>query len=513
MQVVIPMSGRGERYRRAGYAEIKPLIPVDGRPMIEHVLGMFPGTHRTLCICAQDHLQTTPLASVIKGLRPDAEIVGIEPHKQGPVHAVLAARDQIADDEPVLISYCDFTTSWSFSDFKRHVAKTRCAGAITAYRGFHPHSMGPNLYAYMRERDGMLLEIREKGCFTDDRMHEYASAGSYYFASGALMKRTFARAVELGLATNGEFYCSTPYNLLVQDGLPVSIYELDDFVQLGTPEDLREYQRWSDFFARSSRFRPELPIQSGATLVPAAGDGRRFRVRGYLPPKPLIEIGGRAMLERSLSTLPASEQCVLLARADVLDAPELQRMPGVSAIQAVLVESSTEGQASTCLLAEDRIDRSSPLLIAPCDASTVFEPKRWAELVQEPTVDCVVWCFRDHPHANRNPKQYGWVETNAAGRVQSVSCKRALHDDVRDDLGIIGIFWFRRAQAFFDLARRLVAENRRVNGEFYVDSVLQLAVEQGLDVRAFKVEHYTCFGTPDDVMTYEYWRKHFAVGA
>ena len=510
MQVVIPMSGRGERYRRAGFAEIKPLIHVDGRPMIAHVLDMFPGARRTLCICAQDHLQTTPLASVIRSLRPDAEIAGIEPHKQGPVHAVLAAHDQIADDEPVLISYCDFTTSWSFDAFKKHVAHTRCAGAITAYRGFHPHSLGPNLYAYMREHDGMMLEIREKGCFTDDRMHEYASAGSYYFASGALMKRTFARAVELGLATNGEYYCSTPYNLLVRDGLPVSIYELDDFVQLGTPEDLREYQQWSDFFARRGAFRPELPIQAGATLVPAAGDGRRFRVRGYLAAKPLIEIDGQTMLERSLSTLPATEQCVLLARAEVLEAPALQR---ISAFQTVLVEKPTQGQASTCLLAESSVDGSSPLLIAPCDASTVFEAQRWAELVQDTAIDCVVWCFRDHPHANRNPKQYGWVETSAAGRVQSVSCKRALHDDVREDLGIIGIFWFRRAQVFFDLARRLVAENRRVNGEFYVDSVLQLAVERGLDVRAFCVEHYICFGTPDDVMTYEYWRKHFAVSA
>ena len=37
------MSGFGERFRRAGYQMPKPLIEVDGKPIIEHVVNMFPG--------------------------------------------------------------------------------------------------------------------------------------------------------------------------------------------------------------------------------------------------------------------------------------------------------------------------------------------------------------------------------------------------------------------------------------------------------------------------------------
>jgi NDP-sugar pyrophosphorylase family protein len=42
MQIVIPMSGFGERFRRAGYSVPKPLIEVEGKPIIAHVLSMFP---------------------------------------------------------------------------------------------------------------------------------------------------------------------------------------------------------------------------------------------------------------------------------------------------------------------------------------------------------------------------------------------------------------------------------------------------------------------------------------
>ena len=56
MQIVIPMSGFGERFRRAGYTVPKPLIKIDGKPIIEHVIDMFPGETNFIFICNQDHL-------------------------------------------------------------------------------------------------------------------------------------------------------------------------------------------------------------------------------------------------------------------------------------------------------------------------------------------------------------------------------------------------------------------------------------------------------------------------
>ena len=56
MQIVIPMSGFGERFRRAGYVLPKPLIEIDGKSVIAHVIGMFPGETDFIFICNRDHL-------------------------------------------------------------------------------------------------------------------------------------------------------------------------------------------------------------------------------------------------------------------------------------------------------------------------------------------------------------------------------------------------------------------------------------------------------------------------
>lgn len=511
MQIVVPMAGSGQRFVRAGYQVIKPLIEVDGRPMIEHVVAMFPGERDFVFIAAEPHLQHTPLREVLERVAPGSTIVGIPPHRLGPVHTALAAADHIRDDEPVIFNYCDFSVGWDYADFVRRLAALDPAGALTAYRGFHPHSLGPNLYAYLREQNNYLLEIKEKGCFTDDRLNEYASSGTYYFRSGALLKHYFREAVERGLHTNGEFYASTPYNLLVDDGLPVYIYELRHFLQWGTPEDLAEYRAWSDYFARAAGWSPRLPPSPGAVLVPMAGAGARFSRAGYPQPKPLVPVAGRPMVARALDTLPPAQRWIAACRTDHLADPALEAALGQNGRHAEILPISTltDGQASTCLLARDRLDPEAPLLIAPCDTALVFDEARYAALLADPDVDCVVWTFRNHPHANRHPRQYGWVRADAGGVVAGISCKVPLHDEVRGDPGIIGAFWFRQARFFLEAADALVAQDRRVNGEFYVDQAIEVLVEQGRRAHVFDVTHYICLGTPDDVRTFEYWERYF----
>ena len=51
MQIVIPMSGFGERFRAVGYTVPKPLIRVEGKPIIQHVVEMFSAEDDFIFIC------------------------------------------------------------------------------------------------------------------------------------------------------------------------------------------------------------------------------------------------------------------------------------------------------------------------------------------------------------------------------------------------------------------------------------------------------------------------------
>jgi bifunctional N-acetylglucosamine-1-phosphate-uridyltransferase/glucosamine-1-phosphate-acetyltransferase GlmU-like protein len=242
-----------------------------------------------------------------------------------------------------------------------------------------------------------------------------------------------------------------------------------------------------------------------------AGAGRRFYQAGYPQPKPLVPVAGAPMVQRSLDTFPPASLWITACRTDHLQSSPLAPLLTGNGhrVEILPIDRLTEGQAVTCLLARDRLDPDQPLLIAPCDAALIYDQTHYAQLTTDPAIDCLVWTFRNHPHANRNPHQYGWVEASANGDIHRVTCKTPLADDVRNDPGIIGAFWFRQARFFLEAADGLIAQNRRVNNEFYVDSAIEVLLEQGRRAKLFEVEHYLCFGTPDDVRSFEYWAGYF----
>ncbi len=509
MQVVIPMSGTGERFRAAGYRAPKPLIEVDGQPVIAHLLEKFPKDWDFVFVCNRDHLRGTRLRRVLTALSPRAAIVPIPPHKLGPVHAVLLAADAIADDEPTIVSYCDFNFVWDSDHFARFVERTRCDGAIVCYRGFHPHYLRPTMYAYCRAHRGRVLEVREKGHFTADRTMEAASSGTYYFRSGRLMKKYFREAMRRDLSVDGEYYVSLVFNPMIDAGLHVRVYEIPVFLQWGTPDDLEDYRYWARTFRCWNRREAQASPRSASAaaprlLMPMAGHGRRFA--GTNLPKALTPVLGAPMFAAAMERLPASEAAPVLVTLETLAPPVRAQAPHADLVP---LARATEGQAVTCLAAEARLDVGRPVLVSSCDHGLLWDARKWAAALAR-VPDVLVIGQRGYPGASRTPTQFAYIETLARGsRIRRVSVKTPISDTPRDDLLLVGTFYFRTAGLLFDLVRELVRRDLRVDGELYLDSVVNLAIEAGRDVRCFEADAYLCWGSPDALREFEYWYSYF----
>ena len=254
MQIIIPMSGEGSRFKAAGYDILKPLIPVHEKPILQWVVEMFPGEHTFIFACREEHVEKFNLKEYIPSFCPGAKIFIIKNHqKLGPVYAAMQAEALVNDDEPILLSYCDYFMKWDFNHFLQEVNQSQEDGNVICYTGFHPHLLPEkNLYAGCRVNGEMELEeIKEKFSFEPDKSKGFHSVGAYYFKSGGLMKKYFNKAMEVNLSLNGEFYASLVYQLLVEDERKVKVYDkVPHFCQWGTPEDLEEYLYWSDIFLK-----------------------------------------------------------------------------------------------------------------------------------------------------------------------------------------------------------------------------------------------------------------------
>lgn len=253
MKIVIPMSGVGKRFLRAGYRIPKPLINVDGKPIIEYVVNLFPGETDFIFICNKEHLKTTILKKVLNKLKPRSKIVEIEVHNKGPVYAVSKVFNNIEDEEEIIVSYCDFNAYWDYEEFKKKIKEQKFDGAIPSYIGFHPNLLHKKLYAsILVDKCNFMTNIKEKHSFTPNPMDCYQSCGIYYFNSGRQLKKYFQELMDLNISLNDEFYVSMVYYLYKRDKLKVYVPEIKYFMQWGTPGDLEEYEAWSRYFAELS---------------------------------------------------------------------------------------------------------------------------------------------------------------------------------------------------------------------------------------------------------------------
>lgn len=246
MNIIVPMAGNGARFVAAGYTDPKPLIKVCGKRIIEYVCDMYDKENDNFTfICNYDHLANTDMHSILKDMVKNATIIGVPPHKLGPVHTVLGAMEHIDEDSPVIVSYCDNPATWDYNDFKDFVSDGDRHGCIVSHTGFHPHTLGSTLFAYSKtDIRNRVLEIKEKSCYTSNRFKEHASSGVYYFKYGYYIKKYFTRMISEGVNYKGEYYVTLVYNLMIQDGLNIFSYLNDYVLAFGTPAEVRNYEAW-----------------------------------------------------------------------------------------------------------------------------------------------------------------------------------------------------------------------------------------------------------------------------
>ncbi len=537
MNVFIPMTGYGSRFVAAGYTDLKPFIKVMGKPIIEWIVKyMYPQDVNIIYVCRQEHLDEYPdMRDKLMDLSPCATIVSIEEWiKKGPVFDVLRAYDALNDadaideDEPCIINYCDFFMDWDYAAFAKRAQKRDCDGAVPCYTGFHPHLLPEkNLYAScLTDEEDYLIEIREKYSFEKDKLKAKHSPGTYYFKSGQMMEKYCRILTEHEeCAINGEYYASLPYNFMVKDGLKVWIpSDIRYFAQWGTPEDMKEFVYWTDRITASAKenadisgiFTENNSENEVQILIPMAGAGSRFAQAGYKTHKPAIPTTDRKtgadkpMVVCATMDLPgvngAGSNVIYVDRSfhktDGVEDAIKESFPNATFIT---VSELTEGQACTCMLAKDILDKDKPLLIAGCDNGMDIDINRYNDICKQ--ADCVVFTYRHNEAVLANPNAYGWMITDEEGNITDTSIKKAISDTPMEDPAVVATFYFSKASVFIEATNRMIEKNDRINNEFYVDQVAKHVLELGYKAKIFDIDRYVGWGTPKD---YEDYQKTYA---
>jgi NDP-sugar pyrophosphorylase family protein len=483
------MTGVGQRFIDAGYLELKPLIKVIDRTIIDHVLSMFTSAVKVVCVISQDHPQKQALRDEILKIRPDANIVEIPQHKLGPGHAILSAKEEIDENLPTLVSYCDWAGVWQVETMLKQLENY--SGSILTYTGFHPHMVRSTKFAYVRKLNDRVIDVQEKNPYTATPMNEEASSGCYGFATGSLMLDSIREQIENQDVLNGEYYISLTYKTLLRNGYKVGSVLMEKFAQWGTPEDLEDWLYWNDSIN-------SLPGSAAGrieanNIILAAGLGSRIAEISGIS-KPNILIAGQHLWEYSAPDGVVFDSTRLVTRSEVGISPRKD-------IELICLEKVTEGQAISAKVGIESIKEINSLPVNVLSSDNAFSPNMFSVAARDGAKnDIVVWTSDSYPISMLNPKQYTWINLKDKKLV-----KKDKPLDFENWHMIIGNFTFRNCKTALSLIEELIAKNIRVNNEYYLDSLIELAFARGMRVSTLNVNNFIAIGTPEEYLTYKYF--------
>ena len=237
MKILIPMAGEGSRFAKEGYTFPKPLIEVDGKPMIQAVVENLDFDADYVFLVRKEHLEKyTGLRETLNRITNNrTTIVEVDSLTEGAACTTLLAKEYINNDEDLLIANSDQLIEYSSQNFNYLKNITDLDAIVMCFNAVHPK------WSFVKVNSrGIATEVAEKNPISD-----IATCGIYWYRKGSDYVKYAEQMIEKNIRVNNEFYIAPVYNELIGDGKKLIPFHVHKMWGIGTPEDLNSYLKFS----------------------------------------------------------------------------------------------------------------------------------------------------------------------------------------------------------------------------------------------------------------------------
>lgn len=233
MNFVIPMAGRGERFKRAGYITPKMLIEVHGKSLLEWSVDSLP---LQLCsnlifIGLKEHKEKYELEKFILSLygQYSPKFLWLNEVTRGQAETVDKAYDLIDMTTDLVIFNID--TMFVSNSLKDLLRDSKTDGVLGAFIS------DESRFSYAKVNDNNIVsETAEKVVIS-----QYALTGLYHFKNPMDFFDVAEKQIDNNILTGGEFYIAPMYNDLIKRGKSFTLDICQEHWILGTPEELESF--------------------------------------------------------------------------------------------------------------------------------------------------------------------------------------------------------------------------------------------------------------------------------
>jgi len=451
-----------------------------GQSILSHIRSNFPEDSHFITISQNEDIKFQ-----------DTTNITIPKNDLGPLESIRSSLDsldelQIQDD--IFIHYSDLLVLFSYQKFLKF--KNDIIDAVLFSSNHHtPFRLDSQDYSFIEETNDQ-FSVSHKKSFTQVPHLESVSCGLYYFKSYQIFKELLlqsiaARSYHIESIFNSKLLRKMIYTDLIN-------------LELDNKAKVLLFENWFQYF--SSRNKKKEYLSNLEYVVPLAGQGSRFKEAGYETPKHLLPIENKSLIEFTTSHGPSAKKYHFITLDKDISHLEMFTPQVIKRIAI-----PTQGQACSAFEAIKDIDDKQAILIGVCDNCAEFDAKEFTIL--QNSSDVIFFSFTNHPNMEKRPEHYGWLRTDSSNNILGVSVKTPISDDPLNDQAIVGLFYFKNAKLYKDAYKEMIEAQELINGEYYIDSMINFLLNKNLIIKSFPVNHFISLGTPNEYESFFYFKE------
>ncbi len=232
LNIVIPMAGAGSRFVKAGYTEPKYLIKVKGKTLIEYSLSSLPLDRAKMIyfVALKDHTEKYDLHGTLSSIlgKTQFKIISIPSITRGQAETVLACGEKIDTPYDLMIFNIDTLYKSKNQTYLLDNTDKKKDGFLGSFK-----ASGDKWSFAETDDTGIVIRTTEKV-----KISENALTGLYHFSKGSDFVAAAKHCIHKGEMSSNEYYVAPMYNALIHAGKKFVLDEVEQFIPLGTPEDI-----------------------------------------------------------------------------------------------------------------------------------------------------------------------------------------------------------------------------------------------------------------------------------
>lgn len=237
-------------------------------------------------------------------------------------------------------------------------------------------------------------------------------------------------------------------------------------------------------------------------VIPMAGLGSRFSDAGYTTPKPMIPIHGKPMIQVVVNNLTPERphRFIFICQNEHINRYNLRPFLKSLAkkVEVIGIDGITEGMVCTVLKAKNFINNDTPLMTANSDQFIDFDINEYLAAMDNNDADGLIMTMK------ANDPKWSFAKTDEKGFVTETAEKQVISEDAT-----VGIYNFSKGSDLIKSAEEMIADDVRVNGEFYTCPCYNYMIKDGKKVVIYGIgEEYNGMyglGIPKDL---EFFLNH-----